>query len=146
LLPVVISAVAGLPVTVLVAGGGHGLPDAVPGNVLVADYLPGVEAAKLARLVICNGGSPTSHQALAAGVPVLGLASNLDQFLNMQAVEASGAGRLLRTDRADTKAIRLAIEHLLGSASHAEAAKHIARICDRYPAGPRFRQLIETLC
>jgi len=95
--------------------------------------------------VICNGGSPTSHQALAAGVPVLGLPSNLDQFLNMQAVEASGAGVLLRADRADTGGIRLAAEHLLTTASYAEAAQRLAQIFEHYPAGPRFRQLVETL-
>ena len=145
LLPLVLEALAALPVTVLVAGSGQRLPDNLPGNVLAADYLPGMEAAKLARLVICNGGSPTSHQALAAGVPVLGLPSNLDQFLNMQAIEASGAGLLLRADRADAAGIRRAAEHLLTTASYAEAAQRLARTFAHYPAGPRFRQLVETL-
>jgi len=95
--------------------------------------------------VICNGGSPTSHQALAAGVPVLGLPSNLDQFLNMQAVEASGAGVLLRADRADPAGIRRAAEHLLTTACYAEAAQRLAQTFAHYPAGPRFRQLVETL-
>ena len=39
-------------------------------NAFVAKYLPGDAAARRARLVVCNGGSPTSHQALAAGVDV----------------------------------------------------------------------------
>lgn len=145
LLPPVLEALAALPVTVLLASGGHGLPATLPDNLLAADYLPGMEAAKLARLVICNGGSPTSHQALAAGVPVLGLPSNLDQFLNMQAVEASGAGLLLRADRADAASIRLVVENMLATACHAEAAQRIALTFDRYPAGPRFTQLVDTL-
>ena len=33
-----------------------------------------------ARTSSCNGGSPSSYQALAAGKPVLGIASNLDQL------------------------------------------------------------------
>lgn len=146
LLPVVLEALAALPVTVLLAGSGQPLPATLPDNLLAADFLPGMEAAKLAQLVICNGGSPTSHQALAAGVPVLGLPSNLDQFLNMQAVEAQGAGLLLRADRADALSIRVAAEHLLKTASYAEAAKRIAHTFEHYPAGPRFRQLVETLC
>ena len=145
LLPLVLEALAALPVTVLVAGSGHRLPAPLPGNVLAADYLPGLEAAKLAQLVICNGGSPTSHQVLAAGVPVLGLPSNLDQFLNMQAVEASGAGVLLRADRGDTVGIRREVEHLLATACYTEAAQRLAHTFEHYPAGPRFRQLVETL-
>ena len=145
LLPTVLEALAALPVTVLLAGSGQRLPTTLPDNLLAADYLPGMEAAKLAQLVICNGGSPTSHQALAAGVPVLGLPSNLDQFLNMQAVEASGAGLLLRADRADTASIRLAVEKMRATASYTEAAQRIAHIFDHYPAGPRFKQLVETL-
>lgn len=146
LLSPVLEALAGLPVTALVAGGGQSLPVALPDNALVADYLPGTEAARLAKLVICNGGSPTSHQALAAGVPVLGLPSNLDQFLNMQAVEANEAGLLLRADRADAMRIRLAAERILTTAAYTQAARRIADIFSHYPAGPRFRQVIETLC
>lgn len=145
LLPAVLEALAALPVTVLLAGGGHPLPDPPPPNLLAAEYLPGLEAARLAQLVICNGGSPTSHQALAAGVPVLGLPSNLDQFLNMQAVEACGAGRLLRADRADTGSIRSAVERLLASRPHTEAARHIAEIFAQHASGPHFRRILETL-
>ena len=70
-------------------------------QLLVADYLPGSLAARRAQIVVCNGGSPTVSQALAAGRPVLGLCSNLDQFLNMWAVERRGAGLSLRADRLD---------------------------------------------
>jgi UDP:flavonoid glycosyltransferase YjiC (YdhE family) len=145
LLPLVLEALAALPVTVMLAGGGQRLPATLPDNLKTADYLPGMEAAKLAQLVICNGGSPTSHQALAAGVPVLGLSSNLDQFLNMQAVEARGAGLLLRADQVNTMSIRLAVEKMRATASYTKAAQRIAHIFDRYPAGPRFKQLVETL-
>ncbi|MDD5330799.1 MAG: glycosyl transferase family 1, partial [Sulfuricella sp.] len=86
-LPLILDALASLPVTAMVAAAGETVRDP-PKNVHAASYLPGEAAAARAQLVICNGGSPTSQQALAAGVPVLGIAGNLDQFLNMQAVEA----------------------------------------------------------
>lgn len=38
------------------------------------------------------GGSPSSYQSLAEGVPVLGICSNLDQFLAMGRVEKAEAG------------------------------------------------------
>ena len=56
------------------------------GHVHVTDYLPGDIVARHSRLVVCNGGSPTSHQALLAGVPVLGIPDNLDQVLNMSPI------------------------------------------------------------
>ncbi|MDD5328894.1 MAG: glycosyltransferase, partial [Sulfuricella sp.] len=94
-----------------------------------------------AQLVICNGGSPTSQQALAAGVPVLGIAGNLDQFLNMQAVEARGAGLCLRADRATPIAIRHATTRLLGNPAFRDSAGKLAGIFAGYDAGRRFSEL-----
>jgi UDP:flavonoid glycosyltransferase YjiC (YdhE family) len=95
--------------------------------------------------VICNGGSPTSQQALAAGVPVLGIASNLDQFLNMQAVEAHGAGLCLRADRAIPADIRRATTALLGNQAFRDAARKLAGIFSRYDSGQRFSELVASL-
>jgi UDP:flavonoid glycosyltransferase YjiC (YdhE family) len=81
-------------------------------GLFVADYLPGSRAAARAEIVICNGGSPTASQALAEGRPVLGLCSNLDQFLNMRAVEARGAGAALRADRLSRSAFEKAVTTL----------------------------------
>ena len=98
-LPMVVEAIAALPVSVLVATAGAPLPAVAAQNVFAAPYLPGLQAARRAQLVVCNGGSLTAYQALAGGAPVLGLAGNLDQFLNMQAFERAGLGRTLRADR-----------------------------------------------
>jgi hypothetical protein len=95
-LPRVLQALAPLPVSVIAATAGHADGGPWPDNARVASYLPGTLAARRASLVICNGGSPSTQQALAAGVPVLGIAGNLDQYLNMQGVLAVGAGRCLR--------------------------------------------------
>lgn len=74
-------ALAGLSATAIAATAGGGLGQTPPLNVYIADYLPGIEAATRSKLVICNGGSPTSQPALATGMPVLGTASNMDQFI-----------------------------------------------------------------
>jgi UDP:flavonoid glycosyltransferase YjiC (YdhE family) len=101
----VVDALAALDVTVIVAMAGAAARPAPAPNVFVADYLPGLEAARRACLVVCNGGSMTTQQALAAGVPVLGIASNMDQFLNMGALEAAGLGVCLRADRCGARAV-----------------------------------------
>ncbi len=97
----VIAATAGLTA---LDGDGRGL--------FAADYLPGRSAAARADIVICNGGSPTASQALAAGRPVLGLCSNLDQFLNMRAVQSRGAGLALGADRLSPTAFEKAVATL----------------------------------
>ena len=145
LLPGVLRALASLPVTVLAATAGRVDLDAVPGNALVAAFLPGEEAARRSSLVICNGGSPTSQQALAAGVPVLGIASNLDQFLNMGGIEAAGAGQLLRTDRFDEQALCKTAEGLLASRAAADAAMRIAKLFQQYQPGVRLQAVLQQL-
>ena len=114
----------GMPVVAATAGRAADLRQ-VPANAHVADFLPGEEAARRAALVICNGGSPTTYQALAAGVPVIGLVSNnMDQHLNMANVRRAGCGEVLRAR--DVKAAdvsRVAARILSGEGYHMAARR-----------------------
>ncbi|TQE98775.1 MAG: glycosyl transferase [Spiribacter salinus] len=112
-LPLVLSALEDLDVVALVGTAGAELPRYLPRNCFAARYVPGDQASERSALVVCNGGSPSVHQALMAGKPVLGLPSNLDQFLNMQTVAAYGAGSLLRARGLKVPALRTAIGELL---------------------------------
>ncbi|MDH3979081.1 MAG: glycosyltransferase [Gammaproteobacteria bacterium] len=145
LLTNVLQALAGLPVEVMVATAGQSSAAPVPANVHSADYLPGMQAAARADLVICNGGSPTTQQALAAGTPVLGICSNLDQYLNMQAVATTGAGMMLRAGKASVGAVRAAVERLLADPSCQEAAQRMADRYRVYDANQRFSSIVEQL-
>jgi UDP:flavonoid glycosyltransferase YjiC (YdhE family) len=111
----ILRALATLGVTVVAATAGADLPVGLPANVRLAHYLPGVEVAKRAALVVCNGGSPTTQQAVDAGVPVLGICGNMDQFLNMRGLETAGLGRALRADRLSTAVITNCARSLLAS-------------------------------
>ena len=145
LLPLVLQALEALPVTVLAATAGNVKLGKVPANAYVADYLPGEEAARRSRLVICNGGSPTSQQALAAGVPVVGIASNLDQFLNMHGVAKAGAGVLLRADRFNAARLQKVVCAMLVETRTADAAKLIAQSFARHDAGATFQKLLPRM-
>ncbi|NHN36751.1 glycosyl transferase family 1 [Pseudomaricurvus alcaniphilus] len=101
LLPAIINALQGLPVQLLVTTSGNPPPDIQASNVYYADFLPGDIATAKADLVICNGGSLSTYEALRCGVPVIGIAGNLDQHLNMRAVDALGAGVYMRNDQLD---------------------------------------------
>ncbi|NGZ88478.1 glycosyltransferase [Duganella aceris] len=142
LLPKVLQALAPLPVTVIAATAGMVDPGLLPSNARAAAYLPGMMAAQRAALVICNGGSPTSQQALTAGVPVLGIAGNLDQYLNMHGVLAAGAGALLRSDRLNEEQLRDTALRLLEQPGPREAARKVAQQFLRYDAGARLARLL----
>lgn len=129
LLPRVIEALAPLSVTLLVASAGAARPAALPANVRWAPYQPGLEAARRSRLVICNGGSLTAYQALAGGASLLGIAGNLDQFLNMQAFERAGVGRMLRADGLSTGALRNQTEALLANMAQERKAGRLRERC-----------------
>jgi len=145
LLPRVLQALAPLPVSVIAATAGNVGTMAVPPNARVAAYLPGIEAARRSSLVICNGGSPTSQQALSACVPVLGIAGNLDQYLNMHGVVASGAGALLRSDRLSEDAVRRTVLDLLEQPGATASARKVAEQFVRYDAGTRLSGLLLKL-
>lgn len=95
-MPILVRALAELGGTVLVATAGRMPLNQTPKNVYAAEFLPGLDAAAISDLVVCNGGSPTTYQAIAAAKPVLGIPSNLDQCLNIAAMKSVGVGDYLR--------------------------------------------------
>ena len=144
-LPQVLAGLASLGTQIVVATAGRRIEGAIPAGVRVADYLPGDVVAQRSTLVVCNGGAPTSQQALAAGVPVLGVASNMDQLLNMQAVEAFGAGLALRGDRLRAADVTRAAQRLLGEPAFGRSARTLAATFARYPAGERLVALLREI-
>lgn len=99
---------------IVLTTAGKPLPKGLnPGRARIFDYLPGERVCAQASLVVCNGGSPTTNQALTHGVPILGIPQNMDQFLNMRVIERAGAGLMLRTDRIDQRVLQRTLAKLL---------------------------------
>ena len=84
----------------------------------------------LFRSVICNGGSPTCYQAFSAGVPVIGIASNLDQYLNMRAVENANAGVLIRPQQVRSR-LATDVHTALASKMLTQSAQQLRSIIER---------------
>jgi UDP:flavonoid glycosyltransferase YjiC (YdhE family) len=145
LLPRVIRAIADLPLRpqILVSTAGRPPLTDLPPHTHVAPYLPGDLAAARADLVVSNGGSTTSYQALAAGKPVVGIASNLDQYLAMDAIARSGAGLLVRGGDATVAAIQGAVGRGLTDPAFATAARIVAGQFDSGHAPARFAQALD---
>jgi UDP:flavonoid glycosyltransferase YjiC (YdhE family) len=119
----VMDALATLPVTVIAATAGRQTGLVPSPNSFIADYLPGQTSAARADLVITNGGNMSAYQALGEGKPLVGLASNADQFLNMAALEDAGVGKLLRASSTTAQEIRSAVRALLNDAKVHQACK-----------------------
>ena len=144
LLPMVIEALTPLnrPIVVATAGRGGELPQRP--KLWVADFVSGEAISAKACVVVCNGGSPTTQQALLHGVPVVGIAGNLDQLLNMYFIERASAGTLVRADRAQVQAIRQATRRVIDQAQPREHARRVAALAKttcadaQLPAAVRF--------
>ncbi|MET0286228.1 MAG: nucleotide disphospho-sugar-binding domain-containing protein [Polyangiales bacterium] len=142
-LPTVLKALTRLDLPLMVSSAGRELD--VGSNVLAAKYLPGSAAARRSAFVVCNGGSSTGYQALREGKPVLGIASNLDQYLAMTAVRDAGAGILLRSDSLHELAVVDAAQALLEDPRYALAAQRIAAELASHDCHARFESAISSL-
>ncbi|MER2553792.1 MAG: nucleotide disphospho-sugar-binding domain-containing protein [Thauera sp.] len=133
----VLAALADHDCEIVVTTAGRPLPATVDrSRFRVFDYLPGELVCARASLVVCNGGSPTTNQALVHGAPVLGIARNMDQFLNMRAIERFGAGLTLRSDRVTPGALGRALARLLETPTPRQRANLLR---DADPADPAAR-------
>lgn len=137
-LPAVLQGLARLDANILLATAGRRQEIDLPKSCYVAEYLPGELAAQAADLVVCNGGSATVYQALAAGRPVLGLASNMDQQMTMALTEWHGAGQALRPERLRPAAVTDAAGHLLVDSGARAAARRLAELFARHDARAAF--------
>lgn len=128
LLPEILRALAQFPVQVVAVTAGQPWAgaEAMPPNALVLDYAPGDAMAALASIVICNGGSLSCHQALAHGVPVVAIPSNLDQCLNAQALHGTGAVQVVRTGLGLTHRVQSAVRRVLQDGQWSDAARKVA--------------------
>jgi UDP:flavonoid glycosyltransferase YjiC (YdhE family) len=145
LLPEIVRSLSGLDVSVLTATAGAVVSGPMPDNVFVSEYLPGQHAASRAGLVVCNGGSPTTHQALFAGKPVIGLASNLDQFLNMDTLTRAGAAETIRADRFSGVALAATATRMLRNPRHREAAQRLRAFATDCHADVQFGRVLNHI-
>lgn len=138
-LAAVLAGLEGLPVRGVLATAGRAASMRVPANFRVVDFVAGEELARHARFVVTNGGSSTGYQALAAGVPVLGVPSNLDQYLAMDAISRAGAGVTLRSGSLTANEVRRAAVELVNDVQMQERAAEWGRRFAAFDCHERFQ-------
>jgi UDP:flavonoid glycosyltransferase YjiC (YdhE family) len=144
-LPKVLEGLDGLPIRGVLATAGRGAPARLPQRFVTADYVPGELLASEALFVVTNGGSSTGYQALAQGVPVLGIPSNLDQYLAMAAIVKAGCGITLRSGGLTAEQVRRAAVRLLDAKPMKWAAEEAARHFAAYDCHQRFESWLSHL-
>ena len=145
LLNEIVRAILSLGCRVAVATFGGILETSLLDHVVTSNLLPGSEIAAKAKLVICNGGSPSTHQALQQGTPVLGIPANMDQLLNMSFLVAAGAGLKVRADEVTYDHIRSAAQRILKEPEFSKNAKKIANWFMDYVPSVRFPAVIDMI-
>jgi UDP:flavonoid glycosyltransferase YjiC (YdhE family) len=142
----ILEALAGCDCEAIVAtAASQPLTSPVASNLHFVKFIDGNSVAERAALVICNGGSPACQQAFAHGVPVLGLPSNLDQYLHMHYVERYGAGRQLRADRATAESVSLAVRQLLDDPRYRQRAATLRTASARHHAPATLAATVDGL-
>ena len=140
----IVAACASVDCRLAVATGRGGPVPGASASMVSAPFLPGRELASRAALVICNGGSPSTHQALQQGTPVLGIPANLDQLLNMQFIVNSGSGVSLRADCLSAEKIKGIVRRMLSEPSFRTGAARVASWFAHYSASERFSTVVDT--
>jgi UDP:flavonoid glycosyltransferase YjiC (YdhE family) len=144
-LDLILAALGDLPITVVATTAGRALKTPQPTNAHLVDYAPGDQLAARADLMICNGGSLTVYQCLAAGKPLIGIASHMDQLLSMTYVEQAGAGKLLRSDELKPGRVREAVAQLLADRQMQQRARELSRALAAYDPAKHLSQILEKV-
>jgi UDP:flavonoid glycosyltransferase YjiC (YdhE family) len=105
------------------------------GSVRVTKYVPGMALMRRSAVSINHGGNGTVYQALACGVPIVGLPSHVDQQLQLQLCERAGVGRRLTTGTTPAQ-LRDAVDGMVASGPVRRRVRDLAAEIAAYD-GPR---------
>jgi UDP:flavonoid glycosyltransferase YjiC (YdhE family) len=144
LLPKILDIVGAMPVFALVATAGRWDPASTASNIRTVDYADGDLVAQHASAMVCNGGNATLNQALAAGVPVLAIPNNLDQFLTMAGITHAGAGITLRGSEIADK-LRGSLDALLNEPGYARQARRLQQEIKTFNSAALFVEFVQDI-
>ncbi|MEU8543624.1 nucleotide disphospho-sugar-binding domain-containing protein [Streptomyces sp. NPDC048717] len=119
------------------------LPE-LPGNAVVAGFVPFADLFPYTDVLITNGGYGGTQAALAHGVPLVVAGAGEDKPEVAARVEWTGTGVNLRTDTPGDEELRAAVGTVLGNPAHRERAARLARQYADHDALATFDTLVRT--
>jgi UDP:flavonoid glycosyltransferase YjiC (YdhE family) len=118
----------------------------LPASWHVTDYAPGALLMSRAHVSLNHGGNGTIYQALAAGIPVVGVPSHVDQQVQMQLCERAGVGVGVPVRGLTPVALREALHRVLEEPLYRENAQRLEAVLARTGGGAdRSARLILSL-
>jgi len=143
--------VAGLDAQLVLSLGGAGRVEDfsnLPGRPLVVEFAPQLDLLERAALTITHAGLNTTLESLAAGVPLVAVPINFDQFGVAARIRWTGTGDFLRLGKATPKRLKALVREVLENGRYAEAAGRM-RAAIAATNGPEraadiIEQVIET--
>ncbi|MDF1478460.1 glycosyltransferase [Leifsonia sp. H3M29-4] len=139
---------AGDDVIVVVSTGGRpisSVPERVPANVRLAEYLPYDELLPRVDVMVTNGGYGGVHFALTHGVPLVVAGATEDKIEVSARVEWSGVGVNLRTNRPSDTAVAAGVRRVLADNSFRDAANRIGASIARAPGVEGILAIVDRL-
>ena len=82
-------------------------------NVFVYDFLPGEAAMRASDVTVCQGGSGTINQAIAANCPFVGVASTSDQEWNLDRASRLGIAKVFYGENVKAEKLVSAVDEIL---------------------------------
>lgn len=140
-----ISTLKNMPVTAVISSASRFTAQDLPDNIYVEAFLPGLKAAQRSSVVVCSGGTATTYQALSCGTPVLGIPSNADQYLSMEAIVRQGSGILIRAGQINQHNFKSGIETILKEQHYSFQAMKIKEEMAKYNSQKLFAAFIDSL-
>lgn len=99
-----------------------------PGIVVTDAFVPAPAVNALADVVVCHGGQGTVQTALASGTPLVGVAMQAEQQINLDHVVRAGAGIRIPRWRWREPVIRDAVRTVLAQPRYREQARELAAL------------------
>ena len=124
LLPLLLDTLSHMDVTVICVTAKKTFVENSSANIFIADFLPADLVVKKADIVITNGGSPMAYQCIAENKYIIGLPSNLDQYLMMSLVDKEGYGKLIRSGKVNANIIEKTVNHALNQINKTSLASN----------------------
>ncbi|WP_392563678.1 hypothetical protein RHO13_10325 [Orbus wheelerorum] len=85
-------------------------------------FIPALRVNTMADITLCHGGQGTLQTALCAATPIVGVAMQQEQFINLSNIEAHGVGIRIPRRKWRSQHIQLAILHVLENKKFKETA------------------------
>ncbi|MDR0647355.1 MAG: hypothetical protein LBF43_02870 [Puniceicoccales bacterium] len=91
-------------------------------------FIPALKVNEMSDVTISHGGQGTLQTALYSGIPIIGIAAQQEQFINLANIESRGAGIRIPRGKWNAKNIQRAVFRVLTDVRYKESAMALGEL------------------